>query len=94
MYGVKSAFRIAMGFTLVLSLYPLISVATMASNMSSIGVEYPAGELMLGACTVFLSVAVTWLPAEVLFDLHSKVTGGGCKSTRKSSKKTSQDRIG
>ena len=89
MDGVKNAFRIAMGFTILLSLYPLISMAKMASEMSSIGVEFPAGELMLGACMVVLSVAVTWLPAEVLFDLHSKVTDGGRKSTCKSSKKTS-----
>ena len=89
MDGVKNAFRIAMGFTLLLTLYPLISMATMASKMSSLGIEFPTGELMLGACTLFLSVAVTWLPAEVLFDLHSKVTDGGRKSTCKSSKKTS-----
>jgi len=55
MDGVKNAFRIAMGFTILLSLYPLISMAKMASEMSSIGVEFPVGEIMLGTCCMATS---------------------------------------
>ena len=73
MDGYKNAFRIIMGLTALATLGGLASSAQM---ISQVGGGMPIGVLLLGACTQALQIGVVWIPAEVLFDLHDRVSNG------------------
>ena len=80
MDGAKNAFRIIMCVTFLASLVGAFGVISQASEMSGMGI--PIGAMLTGACLQLLQVATVWIPAEVLFDLHSKATSGGCSRSK------------
>lgn len=71
--GCVVAFRLIMAFMLLIKIVSGLMVFGQFSQMSSVlgGV---AGMMLLGLCGEVLGVLVIWLPAEVLFSVHDKVS--------------------
>ena len=73
--GCIVAFRIIMAFMLLVKIVGGLMVLGQVSQMAGMtGAGMASGMMLLGICSEVLGVLVIWLPAEVLFSVHDKVS--------------------